>query len=171
MDQARSSSLANDLSEKWSSWDTRGKDDPHEARSNERSVRAAVFNQCMDFLPEEAVAEVIERGEDSPVLLAVDGKHLYALSVRSPGIGEGPATTECDLHHINPETSLVTCQTKFIGERLGEATLPRETTWAFVIGSFEIRFETFVNPADNSQGTGEAVAQALAQEIGWKVLP
>lgn len=171
MDQVRASSLSDDLSEKWSRWDTAGDGDPHEARSNERSVKAAVFNQCLDFLPDESVAEVIERGEDSPVLLAVDGDYLYVLLVKSPGTGEGPATTECELHHINPKRSTVTCQTKFIGERVSEATLPRETTWSFEVGAFKIRFETLVNPNHDKLGAGEAIAQALAKAIGWKEFP
>lgn len=171
MDQARSSRLSDELSDKWSRWDTGGNGDPHETRRNARSVKAAVFNQCLDFLPDESVAEVIEHGEGSPVLLVVDGDSLYVLSVSSPGTGEGPATTECGLHHINPERSTVTCQTKFIGERVGEATLPRETTWVFEVGSFKIRFQTLVNPEHDRLGDGETVAQELAKAIGWKELP
>jgi hypothetical protein len=55
-------------------------------------------------------------GEESPGLVVLKNNRLYVLSLKSPGSGQGPATTECDLHILDPKQSTVICQTKYIGE-------------------------------------------------------
>lgn len=107
----------------------------------------------------------MEIEELKEIVASLDGSHLFIQG--PPGSGK----TWTGAHHINPKRSTVTCQTKFIGERVNEATLPRETTWSFEVGAFKIRFETLVNPNHDKLGTGEAIAQALAKAIGWKEFP
>lgn len=170
MNQAQSAEVSQAFAEAWSAWNAKT-DDPHEARSNERKIQAAVFNQCFEFLPEDAAVAVIERGEESPGLFVLKGNCLYVLSLKSPGSGQGPATTECDLHVLDPKQSTITCQTKFIGERVNASPMQRETMWRFRIADLRLDFETFVAPGRDWHKSDEIFAQALAKQIGWDEFP
>jgi hypothetical protein len=170
MNQAQSAQVSQVFAEAWSAWNA-NTDDPHEARSNERKVQSAIFNQCFEFLPEDAAVAVIERGEESPGLFVLKDDRLYILSIKSPGSGQGAGTTECDLFVVDPKQSTVTCQTKFIGERVNASPVQRETVWRFQIGDLNLDLKTFVVPDRGGYRSDEAFAQALAKQIGWDELP
>lgn len=171
MNQTESRDLSERFSEAWSGWNGPG-DSPDEARENMNAVKNAAFNQCFDFLPEGAIAAVVDRHEDSPCLVALDGDRLYGVFVVSPGTGpRGPATTECDLYAVDPRDSHVACRTKFIGVRASASPLRRETRWIFRIGDLDLSFETRISPERSRLEADETFAQALASALGWKQFP
>jgi hypothetical protein len=170
MNQAQSAQVSQIFAEAWSAWSA-NTGDPHEARSNERKIQSAVFNQCFEFLPEDAVVAVIERGEESPGLFVLKDNRLYVLSLKSPVSGQAPAITECDLHILDPKQSTVICQTKYIGERVNDSPMQRETVWRFRIADLSLDFETFVAPDRSWYKPDEIFAQALAEQIGWDEFP
>lgn len=168
MNQSQSADLSAKLAKAWAGWN--GNQDAHESRGLEESVQLATFNQCFGFIPENALAAIIEEPEESPFLAALDSDRLYLLSVNKPGEGERPGTTDCELKLVEPKQSAVACRTTFYGKRVNADPIRRETTWAFVLGDRELSLTTQVSP-EVPFPPEEEFAQALAGLIGWTQFP
>jgi hypothetical protein len=169
VNQRQSADLGQRLTEAWVDWN--GNQDPHDSRNTERSVQAAIFNQCFDFLPENARAAIVRDPDDGPpVIAALDGDGLYLISVDKPGEGERPGTTDCSLMPVDPRRSAVACRVTYYGERVNENPLRRETVWAFILGDRKLSLVTQVSP-ESPLPPEEEFAQALAGLIGWAQFP
>lgn len=130
-------------------------------------IHGAVFDQAFEFIPDSAVAALIQRdGDNEPVIVAIDGHQLYVLSVLPAENGSPQPATECRIIHVEPGGGSVTVRTRY---RPAIGTRPsRSTTWKFkVADEITMTIETSFHPEDEIEAR-EAVAQGLARALGWQ---
>lgn len=132
-------------------------------------VHKAVFNQAFEFIPKDAVAAVIDHQGEPPKLVALDGKKLYTLIVGDLTQDLIGTATSCRLVTVDPEQASVECETKFIGHRVNDQPMGRETTWNFSLNGTELTIETLTAPDRNWLEPNEVFAQALAKALGWSL--
>jgi hypothetical protein len=138
---------------------------------NHSRVHQTAFNGAFEFIPEGATWAVIAHDGEPPKLVALHGDRLYTMTVGDLGEESLSGTATCRVFTIDAARSTAECTSKFIGHR-GPQPMSRETTWTFDLGDGEpLTFSTKFNEGGATVRQDEALAQALAEAVGWTGRP
>jgi uncharacterized protein YxjI len=78
-------------------------------------IQGAVFDQLFEFVPENAVAAMIQRDEDGiPIIAAFYDRQLYLLEVLPEQDAIQQPETECRMVHVKPGTGTVRVRTRYL---------------------------------------------------------
>jgi hypothetical protein len=136
-----------------------------EHQENQR-IHGAVFDQLFEFVPESAVAAVIQRdGDGAPIVAAFHAAQLYLLEVIRDENDHRQPATECRMVDVQPGVGSVSVRTRYL--QRGDRRPPRSTTWRFeFVDGLTLTIETYFDP-DSDVEPREALGRALAAALGW----
>lgn len=163
---------ASDTSTKMAEAHSRRTENPSDAHRMYGRVDQAAFSALLDLIPDDAIATVVDRDDESPRFVALSGERLYVLTVGNLENDLEAATTNCAMRPVDPSRSSVDCEVRYIGVRTGPEPADRETTWRFDLGGEQIVLETLSRPrVEGHESADEIFAQALAAALGWEFSP
>lgn len=142
--------------------------EPESASRTYSRVHKAVFDAAFEFVPNDAIAAVIDNEGEQPVLVGLSSDRLYLLGVDDLSEDLVGAKTTCRMVVVDPARSKVECETSYTGHRTGPARVDRESTWRFEVGDEKLTISTVTAPTRDWLEPGETFAQALADALGWE---
>lgn len=126
-----------------------------------KGVDGAIFSY-LHLLPDEATTAIL-RQDGEAILAALSGNQLYLLTVDGQP-GSRNVQVNCEPHCIRPGHDKVTMAARFPGVPGPNAI--REATWRFTFDSRSLEIQTRVHPEHGELPKSEALAQALAKQMG-----
>jgi hypothetical protein len=140
---------------------------PGERRAHPR-VHGAVFDQLYDFVPDGAIAALVQRdGDNAPTIVAYHHDQLYILELLDSGDEISQPPTRCRMFHLTPGNGAVEVVTRYRSRQADVAA--RGADWHFELeGGTSLTIETYMGP-DGEVEDREALAQAIARALGWEM--
>lgn len=131
-------------------------------------VLSAMFSLLYEFVPDEAVAAMIQReGDNVPLIAAVKGDKLYTVEYVGGSESGQSAASRCTLTHLAPDSGTATIETRYHRGQTGSDLPPRSAVWTFGLGTdTKLTIQTFVGE-DGEVDDRERLAHALALALGW----
>jgi hypothetical protein len=139
-----------------------------DARTREE-VHGAIFSQLFEFVPDGAVAAMVEReGDNVPIVVAAGDETLYLTEYLGESEGSPWVASRTTTHHLKPGAGSASAEVRYRASQTGRELPARSARWHFELDDgTELTIDSFVD-GDGEADDRERVARSLARALGWR---